>query len=88
MTPPAFVNGDWVYLRSDELSTNLQPEGVQLVLASSVLGGDRQQWPHWLMFHQSVGAATLVSGDALLLRTHAECSVSYTHLTLPTILLV
>ena len=42
MAPPAFVNGDWAYLRSEELSTNLQPEGVQLVLASSVLMAIRE----------------------------------------------
>ena len=64
MTPPAFVNGDWVYLRSDELSTNLQPEGVQLVKAASVATADAFQ-----LFQMVAGPfATVVhASEALVL---------------------
>lgn len=70
----AFVNGDWVYLVSNEVNGHLQAEGFQLVLATSVLGGP-DAWHSWLLSHQSVGAATLHSGDVVLLYTQAEAFI-------------
>ena len=68
---PAFVNGDLAYFFCAALGMHLQPEGVQLVKAATVLG-EPHRWTAWLMLHQSIGAATLNTADRLLLLLHSE----------------
>ena len=71
--PLAFVDGDLAYFYCAEAGSHVQPQGVRLVKAASVLG-DRARWAAWQALQWSVGAATLHSYDAILLLTHCSCS--------------
>ncbi|KOO32091.1 hypothetical protein Ctob_015655, partial [Chrysochromulina tobinii] len=69
--PLAFVDGDLAYFYCAEAGSHVQPQGVRLVKAASVLG-DRARWAAWQALQWSVGAATLHSDDAILLLSNTD----------------